>query len=140
MRQLVRWKTRWLGWLPSLILLAGVCGCDNTAKVTGKVTYQGRPVRYGSVIFLSADKTARSGVIEPDGSFTVEGVPRGAAKIAVISRNPATGRSVVRDGMRVRPDKIGPWFPLPPQYESPATAGLSCTIDSSRLRYDIDLK
>ena len=140
MRQQVFLKTRWLGWLLLPILLAGVCGCSNTAEVTGKVTYKGRAVRYGSVIFLSADKTARSGVIEPDGSFTVEGVPRGAAKIAVISRNPAMGRSVVRNGKRTRPDKIEQWFPLPPQYESPTTAGLSCTIDAGRFRYDIELK
>ena len=78
------------------VLLAGVCGCDRGATVTGKVRDQGRPVTYGSVTFLSADKTAHFGVIEPDGSYAVEGVPRGTAKIAVISHDPSKGRSTVR--------------------------------------------
>ena len=36
---------RWFG--ISAVVLAGLCGCGHTAKITGKVTYQGRPVRYG---------------------------------------------------------------------------------------------
>ena len=103
---------RLAGWLFP-ILLAGVCGCGNTAKITGKVTYQGRPVVHGSVTFLSADKTARSGVIEADGSYAVEGVPSGTVQIGVTSRDPSRGHTVVRDGRRVHPDKIEGWFPLP---------------------------
>ena len=123
-------------------MLAGVCGCGNTAKVTGKVTYQGRPVGYGSVIFLSADKTARSGVIEPDGSYTVEGVPPGTVKIGVISRDPSRGRSRVRrdvaDASPPRQDRG--WFPLPPKFEARRLRGLACAVGSGRVSHDIDLK
>src|SRR5262245_2949554 len=83
----------WIGWLLFPTLLAGACGCADTATVTGKVSYRGRPVTYGSVIFLSADKTARSGVIGPDGTYTVEGVHPGQAKVGVISRDPSKGRA-----------------------------------------------
>ena len=78
------------------VLLAAVGGCSKRATVTGTVTYQGRPVTYGSVIFLNADNTARSGAIAADGHYTIEGVPLGTVKIAVISRDPSKGRSVVR--------------------------------------------
>ena len=122
------------------ILLAGVCGCGNTAKVTGKVTYQGRPVCHGSVTFLSTDKTARSGIIEADGSYAVEGVPSGSVKIGVISRAPSKGHSLVRGGKRVRPKKIEGWFPLPPKFESPESSGLNCTVGSGRVGYNLDLK
>ena len=81
-----------------------------------------------------------SGVIEPDGSYAIEGVPQGTVKIGVISRDPWMGRSVVRDGKRVRPNKIEGWFPLAPQFEAPATSGLNCAIDSRHVSYDIDLK
>jgi hypothetical protein len=136
-------------WLLFPALLVGLCGCGNTATVTGTVSYQGRPVTHGSVMFLSADKTARSGVIEPDGSYTVEGVPRGTVQIAVISHNPSKGRSVLRDQKPVHPGKkeaawqeaaIKRWFPLPAKFEAPATSDLGCTIDSGRVSHDIDLK
>ena len=89
-------KTRRIGWWLFPILLAGACGCGNTAKVTGKVTYQGRPVVHGSVTFLSADKTARSGVIEADGSYAVEDVPSGTVQIGVTSRDPSRGHTVLQ--------------------------------------------
>ena len=128
MMQQISQKTRGIGWWLFPILLAGVCGCGNTAKVAGKVTYQGRPVVYGSVTFLSADKTARSGVIEPDGSYAVEGVPSGTVQIGVTSRDPSRGHTVLRDGRRVRPDKVEGWFPLPAKFESPQGSGLSFTV------------
>ena len=87
-------KTYRIGWWLFPILLAGVCGCGHTAKVTGKVTYQGRPVVYGSVTFLSADKTARSGAIQADGSYAVEDVPSGTVQIGVTSRDPSRGHTV----------------------------------------------
>ena len=138
-----------IGWLLSLAVLASVGGCGRTAHVAGKVTYQGQPVVHGSVILLGADNKARSGVIEPDGSYTVEGVGLGEVKIAVISRDPAKGRSVLRGGNPAPGDNNGQaspktppagWFPLPPNYETPATSGLGCTIDSSQVSHDIELK
>jgi hypothetical protein len=130
------------------VLLAGICGCGSTAKVTGKVSYQGRPVTYGSVIFRSADKTAHSGVIEPDGSYSVEGVPSGTSAIAVISREPSKGRSVARrnkpgqvdDGATAKAAAMNRWFPLPPNFEDAKTSGLECTVDSRHVNHDIDLK
>ena len=71
------------------------------------MTYQGRPVIHGSVIFLTADKTARSAAIEPDGSYAVEDVPPGVVKIGVVSRDPSRGRSAVAGQTPVRRDKPG---------------------------------
>jgi hypothetical protein len=122
------------------ILLAGVCGCGHRATVTGKVTYQGRPVRHGTVILLGGDKMARAGVVQPDGSYLVEGVPPGSVKIGVISGDPSKGRSPMRDGKRVRPGRIEGWFPLPSKFEAPETSGLSCTVDSGHVNHDIELK
>ena len=139
-------KTPWIGWWLLPLVLAG---CGHSAKVTGKVTYRARPLCYGAVTLFSADKTARSGVIEPDGSYAVEGVPRGETKIAVISRDPAKGRSATRGQKPGGADKKGTssqgpavegWVPLPAQYEMPGTSGLRCNVDSGAVRYDIKLK
>jgi len=138
-----------IGGLLFSILLAAVCGCGSTSTVTGKVIYQGRPVKYGSVIFLSADKTARSGVIEQDGSYAIKSVPPGTVAIAVISRDPRKGRSAVRGRTPLHPGENGAgtgqvaaegWFPLPPRLEDPRTSGQSGTIGSGNVSHDIDLK
>jgi hypothetical protein len=120
-------------------LLAGTCGCAGKATVSGKVTYRGRPVVAGSVIILSADSTARSGVIEPDGSYTVPGVRPGEVKIGVISRDPAKARPIRRDGKKGAAEKAG-WFPLPREFENPETAGLRCTVGPGRVQHDIELE
>ena len=105
MKHSIAGRSREAGRLLLLVVLAGLCGCGHTAKITGKVTYQGRPVRYGAVTFLSADKTVRSCAIEPDGSYAIEGVPTGEVKIGVTSPNPSRGRSTAR---RRKPVEAGP--------------------------------
>jgi hypothetical protein len=129
-------------------LLVSACGCGGTATVSGKVTYRGRPVTAGSVIFVSADQVSRFGVIQPDGSYTVDGVHPGEVKVAVISRDPAKTRSVLQGGKPARPGKknapapptAGGWFPIPRQFEDPETAGLACTLGAGQITHDIDLK
>jgi hypothetical protein len=148
MRRQSRAKTRsCAGWMLMTLLLVA-CGCHNTATVTGNVRYRGRAVTYGSVIFLNADKTARSGVIAPDGSYAVENVPPGNVRIGVISHDPAKGRSIVRgqkpglpgqQGTSTQEPAVKTWFPLPANYENPERSGLVCTVSAGQINHDIDL-
>ncbi len=131
-----------------MALLVGASGCGRSATVTGKVTYQGRPVTHGSVVFLASDRTARSGVIEADGTYKVEGVRAGLVKIGVISSDPSKGRSAGRASQTAAKGKEAPtgkatsgdWFPLPRTLENPETSGLSYTVGSGSVKYDIELK
>src|SRR5207237_3769142 len=127
-------------WLVCLCVAGAACGCGRTATVTGKVTYKDRPVVYGSVILQNEDRTARSAAIQPDGSYTVENVPAGEVKIAVLSRDPTKGR---RGGDKAGDKKhvVKPpadWFPLPRHYEDPETSGLQLTVGSGRIEHPID--
>jgi hypothetical protein len=119
-------------------LLAAACGCGNTATVSGKVAYHDRPVVYGSVIILSADHTAHSGVIKPDGSYAVEGVHPGEVKVGVISRDPSKAPRGTVGAKEAAAG--GNWFPLPRELEDPETSGLSYTVGAGGVRQDIDLK
>jgi hypothetical protein len=148
-------------WLLLTLLLVAVAGCHRSATVTGKVTYGDRPVVYGSVIFFGSDRAAHSGVIAPDGSYTIEGIPPGQVRIAVISHDPSKGRSVLRGHKPAPPNRQPPsrqtastsrqppngpaastsgWFPLPTNYESPMSSDLSCTLVAGRGTHDIELK
>ena len=130
-----------------LIVLAAAGGCGGPATITGKVTYQGRPVVYGSVIFLSADKTARSAVIQPDGSYTVENVPPGAVKIGVISRDPANSRAARRRRQSSPPgnppDGAGGGRMVPAaarNLKTPKRPGLASRLAGGHVHHDIELK
>ena len=138
---------RWIASATVLIAIATAGGCGNGATtVTGKVTYRGRPVTYGSIVFLSADKTARSAVIQPDGSYTVENVPPGPVRIGVISRDPAKGRAARRKRQSSPPGSppavpaATGWFPLPAEFETAETSRLGCTVTGGRFHHDIELK
>ena len=134
-------------WLLLLCLVGVAGGCGRTATVTGKVTYKERPVVYGSVVLQNEDMTAVSGVIEPDGSYTVENVPAGLVKIAVLSRDPTKGRGGDKGarGKKTGDKKLAvkppaDWFPLPPHYEDPQTSGLQLHVGTGRVEHLIELK
>src|SRR5436305_5386198 len=136
-----------------LILLTALSGCGGgTATLSGKVTYQGRTVTSGSVIVVHEDGTGRVGVIEPDGTYTVEGVKRGHVKIGVFSPDPAHARSVLtpdanhakaartptKGGRPAAKPKAAGWFPLPHSLGDPDKSGLTCEVTASHVEHDID--
>jgi Protein of unknown function (DUF1559) len=57
--------------LVSCLLLGCAESRPKTAVVTGKVTYQGKPVPHGTITFVPANGPAATGEIRPDGSYTL---------------------------------------------------------------------
>jgi len=54
----------------ALLLVAGLAGCGSKqAKVYGTVTYQGKPLPSGTVLFVGPKNQGDSAVIQPDGTF-----------------------------------------------------------------------
>jgi len=141
-------------WLLPLALVAALSGCGGGTKLDGKVTYQGRPVISGSVIVLNEDGTAESGVIQPDGSYSVEGVKKGHVRVGVLSPDPARARSILvtdrshakedhkpaRDTRSAAKSRAGGWFPLPHELGDPEKSGMGCDVTKSRSHYDIEMK
>jgi hypothetical protein len=127
------------------LLLAAGCG-SRPARMSGAVTYQGKRVTYGSVIVLAGDKITRSGAIQPDGTYLVEGVPPGEVTIAVISPDPRKSRTQQRQARAAKSSGKEPpapptdWFPIPGGYSSPHNTMLRCTVTSGRFAHDIELK
>ncbi len=121
-------------------LAATACGCSREASVSGKVTYKDKPVTYGTVIVLGPEHKASSGAIQPDGSYTVEGLVPGEAQFGVVSRDPAKGRTHAKPKGQVEVVEGHSWEPLPRQFELPASSGIARTLKSGPNRQDIDLK
>jgi hypothetical protein len=63
-------------------------GCGRQGNVSGKVLYQNKPLVFGRILVEGSDGTARHGNIEKDGTFYVDGVATGEARVAVNSLNP----------------------------------------------------
>jgi hypothetical protein len=78
-----RWVRRGgLGLLFGFVLLS--IGCGGTGTVSGKVYFQDQPLPGGTVIFTNADgKGTKTSQIQSDGSYTIEEMPVGQAKIGV---------------------------------------------------------
>src|SRR5215467_3007456 len=104
----------------AFLTLAAV-GCAGRGDVSGKVSYKGKPLVFGTVQLEASDKTIKQANIEKDGSYSIPGVPVGEAKVAVSSLNPQSSdfQQLQREGQpppKPRPKVVG-WFPIPPEYQ-----------------------
>jgi hypothetical protein len=138
----------------TVLLMAAACaiaGCNGSRNniLTGKVTFRGQPVSYGSVIVLCEDGTLHTGNIQPNGTYSVTDLPAGPVKLAVISPEPP-------DPQDQRPHPLPPgapgappadlppidrsrWFPLPEEYSDPRKSGKTATVSSGATVCDIEL-
>jgi hypothetical protein len=125
-------------------LAFAAAGCHGTGDVSGKVTFQGKPLVFGTVLFEGSNGALRQGNIEKDGSYVVSGVATGEAKAAVSSRNPKSSDFIPihREGAPKpppRPDFPG-WFPIPSKYDAPYISGLTYSIKQGENKIDIELQ
>jgi hypothetical protein len=126
------------------LLALVVTGCGGRGNVSGKVTYKGKPLVWGTVQFQGSDNMIRQANIEPDGTYSVTGVITGEAKAAVSSINPASSdfqprRAEGRPPPPPRPQVKG-WFPIPKKYQTTFDSGLTYTIKRGENKIDIELE
>ncbi len=143
------------GWMVLLLLLAGCSSSNGT--ITGKVTYQGKPLPSGTVTFVpEKGGSAVVGVIQ-DGEYKATKVPTGPAKIAVITsstsappdyiaqmRPPAElmekagmDKSAAESAKSASPSQQAP--SLPEKFKDPDKSGLTYTVKSGTQVHNIDL-
>lgn len=140
---------------PALVVgiaaLACLSGCQaKTSSVSGKVTYEGKPVAGGSVILYCQDKQIVRGIIGTEGNFTIPNVPLGTATATVHAH------TQVPPGLQFKQKRIPPVIdgPIPPRIDPanagaaaliperfgvPEESGLNLTVDRPRLVFNIDL-
>jgi hypothetical protein len=156
------WRRTLIGCgLLSLLVLA--TGCSGSGTITGKVSYRGRPLTGGTVVFASTEgQGSKTAQIQPDGTYTITRMRTGPVQIAVDTRsarppdtmNPRVSNKPPKNmqpppGTTLPPDapagygdqpKYGNAERLPPQYADPANSGLTYTVTAGAQTYDISLK
>lgn len=129
------------------LFAVAVAGCGGgVGTLSGKVTYQGKPVVYGTVLVRCADGLQRTGNIEPDGSYAVLNVPAGPVKIGVESPQPpapAAGGRTSRPGSKAAspPPTVdrSKWVKLPDDAADPEKSGIATTVPAGGAVFDIAL-
>lgn len=130
------------------LLIVGLPGCGpGGATVTGTVTYEQKPLEFGTVIF-AVGETVVDAPIKPDGKFEARGVPFGEAKVAVRSlpeeekafvvERPEDKKALPSKKKRTMATKKG--TRLPEMYTEIETSGLTLTVNQPKMDFDIPLK
>jgi hypothetical protein len=129
-----------------LVLLAGCSAAKGS--LTGTVTYQGKPVIYGTVMALCSDGITRSANIDPDGSYRLDNLPPGEVNLAVVSPEPPEAAANERRGGRNAPAKAAPisavdrskWFKIPKEYSDPRLSGLTTAVSAGSSTFNLPLR
>jgi hypothetical protein len=130
-------------------VLGGVgCG-SSTGTVSGKVYYNGDLLKSGTVTFFTADgKSVPTGIRE-DGSYTLDKLAIGKAKVCVdtgwsdpqklkaYSYAPPPGAKMPPG---FKPPDAGNFVKIPAHYADPAKSDLTCEVAGGSQSYDIQLK
>lgn len=128
----------------ALTLLTLMGGCGGKGDVSGHVTFKGKPLVFGTVQFEASDKTFKQGIINRDGSYSIDGVPVGEAKVAVNSPNPKSGdfQPLQREGRPPPPPRpeIPGWFPIPAEYQDLSKPRLTYPVKRGDNTINIELK
>lgn len=138
-----------------LSLIAG-CGDSKgsrgpTGKVSGKVTFDGKPLPSGcTIVFTHQDKAvAITAPIGSDGSYSLPNALVGTHKVSFMvpveaaaaappdPSNPEAYKAFML-GQAKAPTEDKP--PIPKRYCSPDQSGLTFTVQEGENKYDIDLK
>jgi len=142
-----RKRIYWKSVLLALCLLTAVSGCGTshppTAKVTGTVTHQGKPLKQGTIIFEvdgcrpATGKIADGKIIEVTTFEPNDGVSIGTAKIAIISKTEVEEK--VAAGSDPGSTTTGPNYMgmgakslIAPHYGNPATSNLTAVIEKGK--------
>jgi hypothetical protein len=140
------------------VVLSQGCSGGPRSDVFGTITYEGKPVKGGTIILLAPDNRTYPGRIQDDGSYRITSVPQGKIQVAVQGSPP-------RVKPRPAPDTKGPTsqakeerktadnqkqaaLPPPPSdglqipawYSDPTRSGLSLELGASQQEFSVDLK
>jgi hypothetical protein len=119
-------------------------GCAGRGDVSGKVTYHGKPLVWGTVQMEGSDNLLRQGVINSDGTYVVRNLAAGEARVAVSSINPKSGdfQPIIKGTQKPPPPRpeVKGWFPIPQEYQDISKPKLTFTVKSGQNTWDIELK
>lgn len=144
-----------------VFLVVAFCGCESPrSSVHGKLTYQGKPVTDATIVFLASDNQCYQAYPKSDGSYEVNGLPRGKVKVSIQMNPPRVtetrgppgsgvepGRREMPEAMdddarkmRGRPGAVPPESRIPPHFADPEQSGLDFELTEANQNVDLNLR
>jgi hypothetical protein len=156
-----------------LLSILFVAGCtraaEQQAEVSGKVTYNGKPLPGGKVTFVSANGYAGHGTISPQGEYSVMSplgevrigvdntmlrsdpqweknknkghlpIPKAKTGEAQETQTKSAGASGTKQWVTGRQGVVGTYIHIPGRYADPTLSGLKFTVTSGSQTHNIEL-
>jgi hypothetical protein len=137
---LLRSTARGMLALSLLVLAVGGCG-KSTGNVSGKVSYQGKPLPGGYVNFMSEGEQGsfKASGIKEDGSYSVSGLAVGPAKISIQGLSARRLADLPGQGGKDEKTQQKEVY-VPDKYGNAETSGLKYEVKPGSQSYDIELK
>jgi hypothetical protein len=154
-------KVRLVLLFPIALVLALGCGKGGTtpASVYGKVTYNGQPLKGGTIAFHDKNGGLYNGTIGLDGSYKISDLPAAAMTITVetdtakvdSTAQPTYGANSRAGGAKKDKGQIqskapegveltkGEYVPIPKKYAVETRSGLTATLHAGSQEQNIDL-
>ena len=136
--------------LIALALALLVAGCaPGIGNVTGKVTYQGKPLGGVTVIFFDAKNMTLRDTTKADGSYSITKAAAGNAKIAILvpmdipmkgMEMPGMGKGSPEKGTSEKGGGAGKLPTVPAKYADKDSSGLTCEVKAGNQQHDIILE
>ena len=130
--------TRSLASAAACLALAGLIGCGGSASdkatISGKVTYNGKPVTGGTLTLYSSTGAPYPVSIKEDGTFNVSGAPIGQMGVGI-----DTGPARVAPPAGSTAPQGPPHVDIPAKYKDPKTSGLTWDVKAGKNTKDFDL-
>lgn len=133
------------------VLFVSGCGSKypETAKVAGKVTYQGQPLSTGRVSFWPEKGRPAMGEIQSDGTYELTSFRKGDGAVPGRHRVSITSKQSVPPNAQKSPaavefirgwgDNPGVEWLIPKKYEQAETSGLTADVHSGSNTIDFSL-
>jgi len=144
-------------WWAFLALLAplGMTGCGGgTGTLSGKVYYDGKPLKGGNITFVCTGKPSISTKINEDGSYQTEAISAGTTVKICVETESWNPRGKTMGGMNKPPpgqtspatapsgggaEMLKRYVPIPMIYSDPEQTPLTYTVERGSKTHDIKL-
>jgi hypothetical protein len=124
--------------LAALLIGCSKSGGLKTAPVAGKVTFKGKPLPNGTVMFVPGEGPAATGEIDKDGNYRLSTYGNGDGAVLGSHKVSITALAEIGTGL---PEQRNPTPPslLPAKYLSHETSGLTVEVKDGNNDVNFDL-
>ena len=125
-------------------MTAACAGCGQPGTITGQVTFDGKALPSGRIVFLceGGDKPVITGQIK-DGRYEITSAPAGRAVVTVATYEykvtPVPNSPVGPTGLPGEDERGGAYVPIPIRYGDAGQSGLSLEIVGGEQTKDFHL-